>query len=74
MYSKHKGVVDLLVQWVTSLDDTAWTLLQLTNNLRDLADNKSLAQDEMYKILESKTVDAIKKRALAVLEVLRQIP
>jgi hypothetical protein len=46
MYSKHKGVVDLLLQWVTSLDDSAWTALQPTNNLRDLGDQKSLAQDE----------------------------
>ncbi len=75
MYSKHKGSVDLLLHWVTSLDDSGWTTFQPTNMLRDLGNQRSVAQDEMYKILEdSKADDGLKKRALAVLDVLRQIP
>jgi hypothetical protein len=74
MYSKHNSAVDLLLQWVTSMDESAWTALQPTNNLRDLGNLKSMAQDEMYKILEdSKADDPSKKRALAVLDTLRQI-
>jgi hypothetical protein len=74
MYSKHRGAVDLLDHWVTSLDDSSWTTLQLNTFWALRIELRGLAQDEMYKILEDpKANDAIKKRALAVLDVLRQI-
>lgn len=75
MYSKHRGAVDLLLHWAASLDDSEWTAIQPANMLRDLAYQRTLAQDEMYKILEDpKTGEGVKKRALAVLEAIRQIP
>jgi hypothetical protein len=75
MYAKDQGVVDLLIHWVRSLDDSAWTTLQPWNMLRDLGNQRSHAQDEMYKILEDPKADeSLRKRALAVLETIRQIP
>lgn len=74
MYSKNKGAVDLLTDWVSNLEEQAWTVLQPWNLLRDLGDLKSLARDEMYKILDDSKDEALRKRSLVVLNALRQIP